>query len=161
MTDERSAASGNGKTFGDDDLEEARDVGGRFLAAIRDHEPRAVWELMSEDARSYVLNLAVERGMDFDLGSALRQGTASDEDLDTYLEELTEGLRRDLKGVNLDNLLFEAEPHPHSIGHIRVTYLVEVEMAIGDVRPTIPAGSLDMVQDDEQWRVQRLVPKPG
>lgn len=161
MTTDKTAGSDNGQAVGDDDLREAREVAERFFDTIRDDDPRGLWALFSEDAQAYVLNLAVERGMDFDLSSAIRQGTAPDEDLDAYLEGLAEGIRRDLKGVDLDKLVFETKPHPDSPGHIRVVYLLQVEMAIGDVRPTIPAGSLDMVQNDGEWRVQRLIPKPG
>lgn len=161
MSTAGSASSGDGHAASAEDLDGARKAAERFFAAIRDGDARGMWALFSEDAQAYVLNLAVERGMDFDLGSALRQGTASDEDTDTYLGELAEGVRRDLKGVDLDHLVFEAEPHPDSAGHVRVVYLLQVATPIGDVRPTIPAGSLDMVQDPEGWRVQRLVPKPA
>lgn len=151
----------NGQPVTAEDLAEAQAGAEQFLAAIEKGDHQGVWDHFSENAQAYVLNRAVDRGMDFDLMSALRQGTASDEELDTYHQELLEGLRRDLRGVDFGRLKYEARPEPETTRQIRVVYLLEMEMAIGDQRPSIPAGSVIMTAQAGSWKVERLIPKPG
>jgi hypothetical protein len=153
--------SGNGKPVGDDDLEEAQAVAQRFLTLVGEGDHRGVWDLFSENAQAYVLNRAVDRGMDFDLMSAIRQGAASDEQFDDYLQDLLEGLRRDLRGVDLARLKFQATPEPETAGMVRVVYLLEMDVAIGDQRPSIPAGSVLVAPQEGEWKVERLIPRPG
>lgn len=153
----------NGQPIAPDDLSEAQAAAESFLAAIKKGDHRGVWAMFSDIAQAFVLNRAVDRGMDFDLMSGIRDGTAPEEDVDRYLEELLEGLRRDLRGVDIDRLVYEATPEAESTTRqVRVVYLLEMDMAIGDQRPSIPAGSVIVApQDDGSWRVDRLVPRPG
>lgn len=133
----------------------------RFFAAVGEHDLRGFWEMMSDGARAYVLELALDRGMEFDLNSRLRQGTATDEEFDTYLDELLEGIKRDLRGLDLQRLAFEAAPEPEVPGKVRVTYSTRMDAMLGDVQPTLPAGSLMMTEEGGEWKVDRLIPKPG
>lgn len=133
----------------------------RFFLAVAQGDHRRLWELLSDDARAYVVNVAMERGLDFDVASRIRSGNASDEEVDDYLGNLLEGIRRDLRGVDLQRLAFESTAEAHAPMQVRVTYLVEMEAAIGDLRPAIPAGSLIMAYEDDDWKVDRLIPKPG
>lgn len=133
----------------------------RFFEAVGQHDLRGFWGRMSESARAYVLELALDRGMDFDLNSRLRQGTATDEEFDTYLDELLEGIKKDLRGVDLERLAFEAAPEPDVPGKVRVTYLTRMDAMLGDVQATLPAGSLMMTEEGGEWKVDRLVPRPG
>lgn len=152
----------NGQAITQDELAEAQAAAERFLTAIDKGDHRGVWEQFSEQARAYVLNRAVDRGMDFDLMSAIRQETASEEDLDTYYQELLEGLRRDLRAVEISRMTYEAKPEPESTTRqVRVTYLLEMDVAIGNQRPSIPAGSVIMAPEDGRWKVDRLIPRPG
>lgn len=152
--------SANGPPITGDDAEELHRTAREFFSAVAEDDGRRLWDLLSEDARAYVLNIAIESGMDFDQGSRLRQGTASDEEWDEYLEALVGGIRVDLRGVDLDRLTFELEREPEVPREVRVHYLVEVG-AGEDAGHRIPAGSLRMVRDGGRWRVLRLVPKPG
>lgn len=133
----------------------------RFFGAVGEHDLRGFWDQMSEGARAYVLELALDRGMDFDLNSRLRQGTATDEEFDTYLDELLEGIKKDLRGLDLQRLAFEAAPEPDVPGKVRVTYSTRMDAMLGDVQPTLPAGSLVMTEEDGEWKVDRLIPTPG
>lgn len=144
-----------------EDLTAAAAQAERFLQAVDAGDRHAVWDLFSENAQAYVLNRAVDRGMDFDLMSAIRQRTATDEQFESYLEDLLEGLHRDLKGVDVPRLRYEAKPAVEPTGHVHVTYLVEMDVAIGDQRPSIPAGSVVMAREGDTWKVDRLVPRPG
>lgn len=148
-------------TPGPEDLTAAAAQAERFLRAVDAGDRHAVWDLFSENAQAYVLNRAVDRGMDFDLMSAIRQRTATDEQFESYLEDLLDGLHRDLKGVDVPRLRYEAKAAGEPTGHIHVTYLLEMDVAIGDQRPSIPAGSVVMARESGTWKVERLVPRPG
>lgn len=132
-----------------------------FFVAVAGGDHRGLWALFSQNARAFILNLAIERGMDFDLGSRLRQGTAANEEVEEHLADLLEGIRRDLAGVDLSRLMFESTAEPHAPMQVRVTYLLQIAAAIGDIQPAIPAGSLIMIYEDERWKVERLIPRPG
>lgn len=153
--------SGNGQKVTDEDLAAAQGAAERFLTAVDKSDHRGVWEQFSDNARAYVLNRAVDKGMDFDLMSSIRDGSASEEDLDTYYQQLLEGLRRDLRGVEIGSLKYEAKPEPETTRQIRVVYLVEMAMQIGDQKPSIPAGSVLMAPQGGEWKVERLIPRPG
>jgi hypothetical protein len=153
--------TGNGQPVSSDDLAEAQASAERFLTAIEKGDHRGVWDHFSDNAQAYVLNRAVDRGMDFDLMSSIRQGTASEEDLDSYYQDLLEGLRLDLRGVDIGRMTYEARPEPEVTRQIRVVYLMEMDMAIGDKRPSIPAGSVIMAPQGGGWKVERLIPRPG
>lgn len=146
---------------GPEDLSAATAQAERFLQALDAGDRHAVWDLFSENAQAYVLNRAVDRGMDFDLMSAIRQRTATEEQFDSYLEDLLDGLRRDLKGVEVARLRYEAKAVGEPAGHVQVTYLLEMDVAIGDQRPSIPAGSVMMAREGDTWKVDRLIPRPG
>jgi hypothetical protein len=132
-----------------------------FFNAVARGDRSRLWELLSENARAFVLNIAMERGMDFDLGTRIRGGTATDEEMDEYLTTLLEGVRRDLRGMDLSRLVFESTAEPHAPLQVRVTYLLQMQEAIGGIVSAIPAGSLIMSYEADRWRVERLVPRPG
>lgn len=151
-----------GETTVDEDVRrEATESAERFFTAMDENDLRGFWDLMSSDAKAYVLELALTRGMDFDLNSRLRQGAATDEELDTYLEELLEGIKRDLRGVDFQRLAYEVAVEPGAPDKLRVTYLTRMDATLGDVQPTLPAGSLRMIHEDGEWKIERLIPKPG
>lgn len=131
----------------------------RFFAAVKDGDREEVWHLFSDIARAFVLDRAIERGMNFDLASRIRQETATEEERDEYLQALLDGVRHDLRGVDLDRLTFSEEPNEG--GGVLVTYGVEVVNAITPEGSTITAGSMVMVEEGDAWRVERLRPRPG
>jgi hypothetical protein len=140
---------------------EAIATASRFFAALGAQDHRALWEEFSEDARAYVINLALERGLDFDFASRLREGTAGDEEFDEYARDLVAGLRADVGNLDFDQLTYEVALEPSEPDKLRVTYLVVMKGTIGDVPSAIPAGSLVLSHDGTRWRVERLIPKPG
>jgi hypothetical protein len=133
----------------------------RFFQALVRGDARGLWESFGEQARAYVLNIGLTRGMDFDLNSRLRQGTATDEEFEEFLGDFLEGVRRDLRGVDIHRLGFESEVEPEAPMLVRVTYLVTLgELGVG-IATAVPAGSLIMVLEDGDWKVERILPRPG
>ncbi len=96
----------------------------RFFQALAGDDARGLWDCFGEQARSYVLNVGLERGMDFDLNSRLRQGTATDQEFEEFMGDLLQGVRRDLRGVDIQRLAFESQVEPETTLRVRVTYLV-------------------------------------
>lgn len=140
---------------------EAIAAAARFFAAIAAQDHRGLWHEFSEDARAYVINLALERGMDFDFASRLREGTAGEEEFDDYARDLLAGIRADIGNLDFERLTYEVDVDPSAPDKLRVRYLVALDDTLGQGPSAIPAGSLRMSYDGVRWRVERLIPKPG
>lgn len=142
----------------------------RFFFAVTIGDGEAVWDELGEQARAYVLNLAVRQGMDFELGSRLRHGQASPEEQAEYLANLVRGLQRDTEGIDLASLAYEAEVvegGPTPADRVRVRYAVPLGLTLParprtpDGQATIPAGSVIVAREQGHWRIERLIPRPG
>jgi hypothetical protein len=133
----------------------------RFFQALAAGDARGLWDCFGEQARAFVLNLGLKRGMDFDLNSRLRQGTASDQEFEEFIGDFLDGVRRDLRGVDIHRVAFESQVEPETSLRVRVTYLVTLgEPGVG-IATAVPAGSLLMVLEDGDWKVERIIPRPG
>ena len=133
----------------------------RFFQALAGGDARGLWDCFGEQARSYVLNIGLERGMEFDLNSRLRQGTATDQEFEEFTGDFLQGVRRDLRGVDIQRVAFESQVEPETTLRVRVTYLVTLgEPGVG-IATAVPAGSLIMVLENGDWKVERIIPHPG
>jgi hypothetical protein len=133
----------------------------RFFQAFAGGDARGLWDCFGEQARSYVLNIGLERGMEFDLNSRLRQGTATDQEFEEFMGDFLQGVRRDLRGVDIQRVAFESQVEPETTLRVRVTYLVTLgEPGVG-IATAVPAGSLIMVLENGDWKVERIIPHPG
>lgn len=148
-------------TWTPEQMAEASELSRDFLRAVARGDGDAIWSLFSERARAFVVNRALERGMDFDLASRLRSGTATQEEVDEYRGFLAAGLQRDLGDVDVEAVELEAEPEPDTTDGVRVRYLTRLDFAVGGASQTIPAGSVLLLREGDAWRVDRLVPRPG
>ena len=131
-----------------------------FFAALAARQGRAVWASFSDRAREYIINMGHERGMDFELAARLRAGSASEEEMEAFLEDLLAGLERDLRGVDFARLAFEAKAEPEAPMQVRVNYLVTIGPQIEGIQTAIPAGSLVLALEEDGWKVERLEPRP-
>jgi hypothetical protein len=131
-------------------------VAQEFVDAVVWGEHKKVWALMGVEARTTVLKVASDRGMDEGLVARLRDGTASDAERDEFLADLINGLRADLAGNDLDALVYEEDPEPPEPGRARVVILVPVAIGFGG---NLPVGSVELATEEGEWRVQRLVPQ--
>ncbi len=151
MTDMSSGAGGRG----------ALDTAREFVDSVVWGDHRKVWELMGIEARTTVLKVASDRGMDEALVARLRDGTASDAERDEFLMDLIAGLRADLAGNDLDALEYEEDAEPPEPGRARVVILVPVAVGFGG---NLPVGSVELATEsstsgEAEWRIQRLVPQ--
>ena len=131
-----------------------------FVDAVVWGEHRKVWELMGVEARTTVLKVASNRGMDEALVARLRDGTATDAERDEFLVDLVNGLRADLAGNDLDALEYEADAEPLEPGRARVVISVPIAVGLGG---NLPVGSVELTTESStkgaEWRVERLVPQ--
>ena len=139
----------------------ALDIAREFVDAVVWGEHRKVWDLMGLEARTTVLKVASDRGMDETLVARLRDGTASEGERDEFLADLLNGLRADLAGNDLDALEYEEDTTPQEPGRARVVITVPVAVGFGG---NLPVGSLELATEsptngEAEWRVQRLVPQ--
>ncbi len=138
-------------------VEVARD----FVDAVVWGEHLKVWDLMGLEARTTVLKVASDRGMDEALVARLRDGTASDAEREEFLADLINGLRADLAGNDLDALDYEEDDTPQEPGRARVVVTVPVAIGFGG---NLPVASVELATEastngEAEWRVQRLVPQ--
>ena len=134
----------------------ALDTAREFVDAVVWGEHRKMWSLLGLEARTTVLKVASDRGMDEGLVARLRDGTASDAERDEFLGDLITGLRSDLAGNDLDALEYEEDPEPPEPGRARVVVMVPVAMGLGG---NLPVGSVELAIEEAEWRIQRLVPQ--
>ena len=139
----------------------ALDVAREFVDAVVWGEHRKVWMLLGIEARTTVLKVASDRGMDEALVARLRDGTAGDAERDEFLMDLIAGLRADLAGNDLDALEYEEDAEPPEPGRARVVISVPVAVGFGG---NLPVGSVELAEEsstsgESEWRVQRLVPQ--
>lgn len=134
----------------------ALDTAREFVDAVVWGEHNKVWALMGLEARTTVLKVAADRGMDEGLVARLRDGTASDAERDEFLADLINGLRADLAGNDLDALVYEEDAEPMEPGRARVVILVPVAIGFGG---NLPVGSVELATEEAEWRIQRLVPQ--
>lgn len=132
-----------------------------FVDAVVWGEHRKVWMLMGIEARTTVLKVAADRGMDEALVARLRDGTAGDAERDEFLMDLIAGLRADLAGNDLDALEYEEDAEPPEPGRARVVISVPVAIGFGG---NLPVGSVELAEEastngESEWRVQRLIPQ--
>lgn len=146
---------------GTEDPEGARSAAAAFFGAIDAGDARRMWDLMSHGARDFVINRALEAGMDFDLASRLREGNASEAELDEYVDELMEGLRRDLQGVDLSRLVFrvDEEAQLSSPDQLQLIYGVRLDIGIEDEQAELPAGKVTMIREGGDWKLNHLRPR--
>ncbi|HUR24178.1 MAG TPA: hypothetical protein VMZ73_09935 [Acidimicrobiales bacterium] len=138
-------------------LETARE----FVDAVVWGEHLKVWDLMGLEARTTVLKVASDRGMDEALVARLRDGTASNAEREEFLADLINGLRADLAGNDLDALEYEEDETPQETGRARVVVTVPVAVGFGG---NLPVGSVELATEsstsgEAEWRIQRLVPQ--
>jgi hypothetical protein len=139
----------------------ALDTAREFVDAVVWGEHRKMWDLLGFEARTTVLKVASDRGMDEALAARLRDGTASDGERDEFLADLINGLRSDLAGNDLDALEYEEDTTPQEPGRARVVVTVPVAIGFGG---NLPVASVELATEsstsgEAEWRIQRLVPQ--
>ncbi len=128
-----------------------------FVAAVAWGEHHKVWEMLSSGGRSVVLRVASKRGMDEAMVARLRDGTAASSEREQFLTDLVNGLRADLEGNNLEGLDFEPDPAPEP-GRSRVILVAPMPAGLS---AGLPVGSVELTDEGDGWRVERLLPRPG
>ncbi len=126
-----------------------------FVDAVVWGEHNLVWELLAADARTTVLKVAVNRGMDEQLAARLRDGTASGPEREEFLADLVNGLRNDLAGNDLDNLEYELDASPQEPGRARVVVQAPLNPLLGGY---LPAASVELSDEGGHWKIDRLLP---
>ncbi|MDP3984702.1 MAG: hypothetical protein Q8Q52_06850 [Acidimicrobiia bacterium] len=133
----------------------------RFFMSVLYGDRQALWAMFSTAARQFIIRRGVERGLDPGLGASVSAGQTEGEAAAAFLSDLLAGIRKDLEHVDLSDLAFDSIAEPHAPLQVRVTYLQTLGAATGPAIPAFPAGSLVMILESDQWKVERLVPRPG
>lgn len=127
-----------------------------FVEAVVWGDHLKVWELLGLEARTIVLKVASDRGMDEALMARLRDGTATDGERDEFLGDLVNGLRADLSGNDLDAFGYEGDDHFDEVGRARVVVTVPAPPMMGS---DLPVASVELDSESGVWKVVRMVPQ--
>lgn len=130
-----------------------------FVEAVIWGEHHLVWQMLSPEAQRVVMGIATGRGMPEPLAARLRDGTASQGELDQFRGDLVNGFRADMIGVDVDTLGYEVDEAVVEPGRARVILVVPVpDPRLGS---GLPAASLELSQENEDapWLVDRLIPR--
>lgn len=128
-----------------------------FIQAVAWGEHHVVWEMLSTEAQRVVMGIATGRGMPEALAARLRDGTATDAELDQFRGDLVNGFRADLLGTDVDSLEYEVDDTVLEPGKARVVLMVPVPDPVLGLG--LPTASIEMTQEgpDAEWRVERLI----
>ncbi len=133
----------------------------QLFAALRAGDAAAVWELFASEARSFIVNRGVRKGMAAEFGAAVLSGTADPRELAHFLDDLLAGLHRDLERVNLERVVVADQTEPLEGGAVKVQYLERFVVPVGPPLDPLPVGSVELIVEDGTWKVRKIVPRPG
>lgn len=131
-----------------------------FIDAIAWGEHTTVWELLSADGRATALGVAMHNGLDRVVAGRISEDLADPTEREQFLQQLVGGLRRDLRGVDIDNI---SAVEPTSSTAVGRTDVVAVELTTPSTIPGTHAwlaGTLFLSHTDANgWQVDRLEPR--
>lgn len=129
-----------------------------FVHAVVWGEHHLVWEMLGSEAQRTVMEIATSRGMPEPLAARLRGGSATPAELDQFRGDLVNGFRADLLGVDIDTLGYDVlDPSLFEAGSARVVLVVPVpDPRLG---AGLPAASVELRLDGDDWRIERLIPR--
>lgn len=140
---------------GDADPAGVRAAAEAFVHAVVWGEHTVVWDLLSDTGRATALAVARNHGLDRVVASRIEDDLADPRELDDFLRQLLEGIRRDLRSVDTNEI--RVADVSMSGSENAVATLVVPSLLPG---PDWAAGHLDMRYDvDCRWRVDRLEPR--
>ncbi len=137
-------------------LDAARERAAEFIHAIIWAEHTVLWDLLSDNARETALSVAVSNGLDRVAAGRIRDGLADPVEREHLLRQLVEGLRRDLRSVELTKL---------DVGKCNLAEgdVVAAELLTPSSIPGTdawPAGRLILSDHPQRgWLVDRLEPR--
>ncbi len=127
-----------------------------FVHAIVWAEHTTLWDLLSAEGRAAALSVAVRNGLDRVVAGRIHDELADPVELQRFLQQLVEGLRRDLRSVELTELTV-GDCGPGDGGTVAVELLTPSQLPGIDAWP---AGRLVLSHDPERgWLVDRLEPR--
>ncbi len=128
-----------------------------FIQAVVWGEHHLVWQMLSNEAQRVVMGIATTRGMPEALAARLRDGTATQAELDQFRGDLVNGFRADLLGTDADTVEYEVDEAIFEPNTARVILVVPVPDPV--LGRGLPTASLELSREGAsgEWRVERLV----
>ena len=137
-----------------------------FVHAIVWAEHTTLWDLLSGEGRTAALSVAMRNGLDRVVAARIHDDLADPLELQRFLQQLVEGLRRDLRSVELTELTVSddsrhddgtSDDSRHHDGTVAVELLTPSQLPGIDAWP---AGRIVLSHDPERgWLVDRLEPR--
>ena len=138
-----------------------RQVAAEFLRAVLWGEHLTVWKLLSTAGRDHVLGAGERRGLDAVQAQRLRQGTSTDQEMDTFLTGLIHGLRVDFSSVELAKIRVGGDIDESGEVGSELELPLEVPATFGDqwwAAGSIVVSATTVSNNAVGWRVDRIHP---
>lgn len=132
----------------------------RFFEALRSGIARDIWQSFSHEARTFIVERGVRRGLGPTLAEAILSNRADSELMADFLDDVRAGLERDLESVRLELVEFGPAMTVDE-GRTRVVYFERFDIPFGPPLDPLPVGSVYLTAEDGGWKIDRLVPRPG
>lgn len=129
-----------------------------FLSAIAGSDHRRCWEMLSENARHYVLEVGMEHGLPPDVALNVRQDNVDPDEMEAFTQDLLAGLRKDLEGIDPSRVALDSRVDIIGPLQARVRLLLEIAQGDGGEVTAVPVGSIVLAYEAEEWKVERLQP---
>jgi hypothetical protein len=119
-------------------------VAAAFVRAIASGDERALWHLFSETARVRIIDIGEHQGLPAALAAKVRNDTATAEEMETFLVDVLDGLRRDLEWSTVTSL--EPEVVLEAGDTARVALIEPLTVQLPGTPPGLPAAWLTLVE---------------
>ena len=132
-------------------------VAARLIEAIALGDERAVWNLFSPEARGRIVDIGEDQGLPAALAAKVRNDTATPKEMEAYLVDVLDGLRRDLEWSTVTRLEPEVVLEAGDTARVALTEPLTVQLQ--GTPPGLPAAWLSLVESDG-WYID-MIDLPG
>ena len=129
------------------------DVAARLIDAIASGDERAVWALFSPEAQAHIVDIGEDQGMPATLAAKVRNNTATPVEMEAFLVDLLEGLRRDLEWSTVTKL--EPEVVLEAGDTARVALIEPFSVELPGTPPGLPAAWLSLTESGG-WHIDSI-----
>ncbi|NNF65772.1 MAG: hypothetical protein HKN07_16120 [Acidimicrobiia bacterium] len=125
-----------------------------LLNATRVGDEQRLWQLFSPAAKGRIIDVGEQQGLPADVAGRLRTETASAEEMDAFLVDVLEGIRRDLEWSTLSRL--DVELMNESEEAARVALVEPLAIPLPGTAGGLPAAWLTLSPIAEIWLIDDI-----
>lgn len=125
-----------------------------LLDAMRAGDEQRLWHLFSPEARRRIIDVGEQQGLPADVAGRLRTETAPRGEMDAFLVDMLEGVRRDLEWSTLGRL--DVELMSESEVGARVALVEPLTIPLPGIAGGLPAAWLTLSRVNDFWVIDDI-----